>query len=415
MKVRCLLYCIGVIALSACKPVLESRVAQQEDVQVYTRSVSDNPTSKPCYDPLSYVEHYDLVRTRFIRVNMHFMNSTDGRYNMPEADAHAYAKEWIHAANYNLERNMKMFLPHGNNTPVLNIPYRYLLSPDPSKPGDDGVYYHIDDELCFAVKSGRHRNISDMRVINKYAVRQDSVLNIFLQTHHLDSIGSKTYQADGSGISLGSSVKIFGRWHKKPGVWDNRGILNHEIGHSLGLSHTWGGHDGCDDTPPHPNCYNKSNKPPCDTMYSNNMMDYNAHEAALTPCQIGKVLLNMSREGTIQRNILVRDWCHLDTSKVITITDSVRWNASMDLKHQIVIQRNATLEIGCRVSMPAGATIWIEPGGKLVMLPGSRLHNSCGHLWNGIQLMSERKESGQLFLIEDAIIEDISTPLRSRL
>ena len=150
-------------------------------------------------------------------------------------------------------------------------------------------------------------------------------------------------------------------------------------------------------------------------MYSNNMMDYNAHEAALTPCQIGKVLLNMSREGTIQRNILVRDWCHLDTSKVITITDSVRWNASMDLKHQIVIQRNATLEIGCRVSMPAGATIWIEPGGKLVMLPGSRLHNSCGHLWNGIQLMSERKESGQLFLIEDAIIEDISTPLRSRL
>jgi hypothetical protein len=48
-------------------------------------------------------------------------------------------------------------------------------------------------------------------------------------THQLDSIKSKTYKPDGSGISLGSSVKVFGKWFKKPSVWDFRGIFNHEL------------------------------------------------------------------------------------------------------------------------------------------------------------------------------------------
>jgi hypothetical protein len=390
---------------------MESRIARQEDVKILQRSIPSGTKVGPCFDPLSYVEHPELIRTKFLRVNFHFMNSTDGRYNMTETEAHAYAREWIHAANYNLERNMKMFLPHGNSTPVLPIPYRYVITPDPSIPGDDGIYYHVDDELCFAVKSGRDRNISDRRVIKKYAVRDDSVMNIFLQTHHRDSIGSRTYKADGSGISLGSSVKIFGRWFQKPSVWDIRGILNHEIGHSLGLSHTWSGYDGCDDTPAHPNCYNKSSTPPCDTMYSNNMMDYNAHEAALTPCQIGKILMNMSREGAIQRNMLQPQWCNFDSAVHISITDSIRWNASMDLQGNVIVRRNALLEVGCRISLPKGAHIWVEPGARLVLLPDARLHNACGDMWEGIQLMKEKKNSGSLFMMEGAVVENVLIPL----
>ena len=396
--------------LAACSPKMIVRPATAKDVVVLPRTIPGDKPS-PCYSPLAYVAHPELLRMKYIRVNVHFMNSTDGRYNMPEEETAAYVREWMIVANDNLDKNMKMFLPAGNETPVIPIPYRYVISPDPSVPGDDGVYYHIDDELCYAVKTGRERNISDKRVIEKYAIRDDSVMNIFLQTHQLDSIKSPTYKPDASGISLGSSVKIFGRWHERPNVWGLRGITNHEIAHSLGLSHTWGGHDGCDDTPPHPNCWNKTDKAPCDTMYSNNMMDYNAHMAALTPCQIGKILMNMTRIGSTQRNILEPRWCVLDTSATIIIGDSVRWEGSADLEGNVIIEAGGILEIGCRVSMPEGSTIKIFPDGKLIVLSSGRIHNSCNGTWNGVELVKVGKQIGSLAVMEGGLIENNRHPL----
>lgn len=397
--------------LASCSPKIHSHFATSEDVAQVAFKDDLKELRSNSYDPQAYVEHPELMRIKYIRVNFHYMNSTDGKYNMPENEVLQYTKDWIYAVNDNLGKNMKMFLPHNNNTPVLPIPYRYVLTPDPSIPGDQGVYYHIDDQLCYAVKTGRERNISDKRMINKYAIRDDSVLNVFVMTHQLDSIESKTYKPDQSGISLGSSVKIFGQWFKRPSVWDYRGLTNHEIGHSLGLAHTWNGLDGCDDTPTHPNCWNVTETPPCDSLFSNNMMDYNAHEAALTPCQIGKIVMNLNRIGAMQRNILEPRWCHLDTSATITITDSIRWRGSADLEGNVIIEPGAKLEVGNRISLPAHATITVKPGASLVILPTGQLHNSCGQLWDGIQIEKFKKEIGKVTVMEGGTIENTANGL----
>ena len=83
-------------------------------------------------------------------------------------------------------------------------------------------------------------------------------------------------------------------------IWEMARAVNHELCHVLGLNHPYEGFSNCADAPPHPNaqpsvgyfpqCWNiNSADPNCDapSKVSNNLMDYNADQSSLSPCQIG--------------------------------------------------------------------------------------------------------------------------------
>ena len=350
-------------------------------------------------DPL-YPEHRPEYT---IRLNFHFMNSTDGANNMPVEEQEAWVRGLVWVMNKSLNENMKMWLPQGNNTPALPIPFRYTMVEDPTTYSGLAIYNHVDDELCFFVKQGKHRNNTDMRVINKYRIDHDSVLNVFLMPHPPDSVKSRTYRADASGIALGTSVKVGGQWIKKPDHWGVRGIFHHEIAHVLGLSHTWNTNDGCDDTPRNPNCYNHSDKPPCDTEASNNIMDYNAHQAAWSPCQLGKIVRNFSRYNSRQRNIVEPIWCEWKADKQIRISEDVTWHSARDLQGDVIIESGARLTIKCRTSLPKNGRIVIEPDAEL-HLDNGELHNSCGDQWAGIEVQQYGKQIGKIRLSGNASI-----------
>lgn len=83
-------------------------------------------------------------------------------------------------------------------------------------------------------------------------------------------------------------------------TWSVANTLAHELGHTLGLFHTWDWIDKCNDTPNNPNCWNvnEPNNGNC-AIPSNNMMDYNACQCALTICQVNRMHYYLNGNGNV--------------------------------------------------------------------------------------------------------------------
>jgi hypothetical protein len=404
---------VGVFALvflSACSPAVKYNWAQREQMEW----LSGEPVRKrqglkaSCMDYKYYIPELSMYGgnlEKHIKMEFHVMNTSDSTQNFREEEAYRFIAELIQSVNEGFEKNQQMWLPLGNKTPVLPVKIRCVLYPDQRIPNDRGIYFHYDDSLYYFVSRGTNRNISDPAVIRRYKVR-DSVLSVFMMPHHRDSIASETYTPFESGIALSSGLKIAGIFENgKQNGWESRGLLAHELGHALGLSHTWPGYDGCEDTPAHTNCWNFSETPPCDSDVSNNLMDYNPYQTALSPCQIGKMHLNISRLNSAQRLITDPYWCSLDTLQNIIISEQQIWQGSRDISGHIRIKAGGSLELHCRVSMPPGGTIFIEPGGKLV-LSDAWLHQACGSSWEGISIGKKGKLIGQVTVFGNVTIEN---------
>lgn len=406
---RYIFLCLVCYAFTGCSSKVKSITIKEfnldHDTQIVHKSAESSAYKTPCREPLNYVPDFDFPLEDYlhqVRINVHFMDADSAQFNFSREEGIEYFEALMDNAIMRLRVNEKMNLPIGNDTPVIPANYTYQLTDMDTKTGRSPYAFHYDDEMYWYLSKGKSKNNYKRDVINKYETHKDSVLNIFIQPTHPDSVASPTYNAIIAGIALGTSVKLTGLYELGRPSWEHATNLNHEIAHVLGLSHSWYRNDGCDDTPPNDNCWAATDTPPC----SNNMMDYNNSQMALTPCQIGKMHRNFSKAFSKQRKLLVPLWCDYDNSESIVIDEDREWLRCKDLRNDVIIKSGKTLIIHCRVSMPSGSKIIVEPGAKLVLY-NALLHNDCGDKWEGIVVQSKGESTGTIEMHGSCRLEDI--------
>ena len=415
------------LVLGACNPQISKYIPSKTDIRTTAdSSFKQHIAHISCTNPLNYVPdtvHPDYYPTRYVKVNFHFVTNSKGTANFDEEYARQYAHDILQSANQRLQSNKKMHLPIGNSTAVYPINIQYILSPDSNIPGDDGIYYHIDNRHCYFNPKDKENTIYSSWLYTHYGVQKGKVINVFFIERGPDSLDNPINGKMG-GIGMGPWAKVAGVFSKSTEVFYNDGtkditygawfmskLLNHELGHCLGLSHTWNQRDGCDDTPQNPNCWSKGEAGTCDTLWSNNVMDYNIYRDALTPCQIGRMHYRFTLNNTVQRNVLSEDWCKKDTSQTIIIRrgEHIEWPCNRDIHGDIIIEPKATLILHCLVSMPAGSKIIVQPGANLV-LDACELSNRCGDEWQGIEVWERNELSGQVYVLNHSIIRQFKIP-----
>ncbi|HAD11096.1 MAG TPA: hypothetical protein DCF33_01530 [Saprospirales bacterium] len=233
---------------------------------------------------------------------------TDDGIGHSDYNGFMHAENVIWLANKMLANNQQQWrktpgITYPETPPPLNL--QYLLV---------GVYFHRDEA---AFKPGAGQNIH-----RKYDIDSNLVIDVYC-------LHNPKFGRDGDAFQFGGFNKFVFlndyRHYIKPFCreWSKVNTarsMNHEIGHTLGLAHTWEGFDYCDDTPEGfmydhidgNNCYpRRANcwtydtakpgcpKKPCDdwSKVSNNIMDYNHWEPAWTQCQVDRINQNLQGNG----------------------------------------------------------------------------------------------------------------------
>ncbi|MDF2456955.1 MAG: hypothetical protein K0R51_2948 [Cytophagaceae bacterium] len=220
-------------------------------------------------------------QTMYLKVNFHFMLKSDGTGNFTEYDdgmgntnynGYMYAQDLVNSANGNLQNNQQTRLPIGNTVPIPTMNVRYVIG---------GIYFHRDDTHYTYDWYGNANSA--------YGIDKTTEINAYFS--YLNSPIGGALGGVAGGINPSNSndrwVKLASPWQKYfvgYGVWAFTGLFNHEIGHLLGLYHTFDNSETCLDT------YTSgtgTSGPWCGSTADNNMMDYNCEQVAITPCQWG--------------------------------------------------------------------------------------------------------------------------------
>ncbi|MEN9348169.1 MAG: hypothetical protein RLZZ77_1680 [Bacteroidota bacterium] len=194
--------------------------------------------------------------------------------------------------------------------------------------------------------------------------------------------------------------------------WAEYAILLHEIGHCLGLHHSWQSSQEalfelCD-------TYQISGcNPEEDINCSNNVMSYSNTRLNFNHLQLGHMHQLLS--GGFRTAMLCE--CVREESRDVDVTENQTWISGKVFAGNVEVPSGVTLTIKCKVNMPQGGAFIIHPGGK-VIIDGGICTNSCGYYWKGFEVLGQSTQrqlaslQGTLELKNGGIIENAECGVR---
>ena len=372
----------------------------------WTRLPADGPGGG-CLAPLRHAPdtaHLDFWPIHRVRLAYRVVDRESHRLNLDTATGPERLRAITSYANRHLEDLPRAVLPRRAPPPRTRARFRLALS------GEEWVSFHDDEEVPRHVHKGPRQNIGHGLAFQRYGARADSTLNVVLLPFEL-AAGKRASRPGAVGVAIGSRyLKLVAHWSAYDVPWDFHRTLLHEVAHVFTVGHTWAQDDGCDDTPRHRPCWNLGEPAGCDTAdLSNNLMDYTAIAAALTPCQVGRIHAAIAREGSRQRAYVEPAWCEGSGRPDIDLRDTFVVRRATDLDAGVVLHAGAYLEVRCRLSIPAGRRITVLPGSTLA-LAGGRLHNACDLTWAGVHVGVDGGRRGELLWREGSSLEDLALP-----